>query len=65
MYYREINLSRLSGKERQFWWKKIQEEAPDLVTLFTSPKFVELKEKFGASIIIKIDKNGNIVNGND
>ncbi|PHS20213.1 MAG: hypothetical protein COA86_02675 [Kangiella sp.] len=65
MFCREINLSRLSADERQFWWKKIKDEAPDLVTLFKSPEFLDLKIKFGASILIKIDKNGNIINGND
>lgn len=62
---REINLSRLDTEQRAKWWKKIQTEAPELGALLQNPTVVALKAKLGAQVIIKIDDNGQIINGND
>ena len=60
---REVNLSRLNAEHRQKWWAKIQSEAPELAELLQNPSVVALKSKLGAQVIIKIDENGRIING--
>jgi hypothetical protein len=60
---RELNLSRLNAEQRQKWWGKIQSDAPELAELLQNPTVVALKVKLGAQVIIKIDENGQIIDG--
>lgn len=64
-FIREVNLSHLNTEQRKPWWERIQSEAPQLAKLLRDPVFIDLKTRFGGQVVIKIDKNGKIIDGNN
>ena len=64
MQHKTVNLSLLPGNQRREWWSRIQKEAPELAKLLQDPQVVKLRTALSGQIIIKLDENGKIVNGN-
>jgi len=54
-------LSRLNKADRERWWKKIKDEAPELVELLQNPVVVKLRTELKGDVIIRIDDNGKIL----
>lgn len=54
-------MSRLNKADRERWWKKIKDEAPELVELLQNPVVVKLRTELKGDVIIRIDDNGKIL----